>query len=361
MISPARRRRVARAVAAEGLPALLVTHLPDIRYLTGFTGSSGVVALVGQRATLFTDGRYATQAKTEVRGAAVTIVDKPALQVACEWIKEGGATRCGFDVDYTTVGSLDRMKKALGPHTPARFFQPVASLVSRLREVKDESEIKALRAAAALGCSLFDFVLQSIAPGVTEIEIALRLEREAKLRGAESMSFETIVAAGVRSALPHGRASRAKLPRSGFVTLDFGVVLEGYCSDMTRTVYLGRARSEQRSVYDSALEAQEAAVVSVRPGVTCGAVDEAARSVLRRDRLDGYFTHSTGHGLGLEIHEGPRIGAKQQQRLKQGMVVTIEPGVYMPDQFGIRIEDTVLVTGNGCEILTPTTKTLIEL
>lgn len=175
------------------------------------------------------------------------------------------------------------------------------------------------------------------------------------------MSFPTIVASGERSALPHGKASAAKLPRRGFVTLDFGVVLDGYCSDMTRTVQMGRASDEERAVYDAVLAAQEAGVAAVRSGVTGGEVDEAGRAVLRTAKLDKWFTHSTGHGVGLEIHEGPRLGAKQKQKLEPGMVVTIEPGVYMPGRFGVRIEDMVLVTASGGEILTPCTKAWIEL
>ena len=175
------------------------------------------------------------------------------------------------------------------------------------------------------------------------------------------MSFPTIVASGTRSALPHGRATPAKLPKRGFVTLDFGVVLAGYCSDMTRTVHLGRPDPEARTMYDFVLEAQLAAVQAVRPGAAAGAIDEAARSVLRRAGLEKHFVHSTGHGVGLEIHEGPRLAAKQQTRLKAGMVITIEPGAYLPGRFGVRIEDMVLVTKAGGEILTPTTKALIEL
>jgi Xaa-Pro aminopeptidase len=181
------------------------------------------------------------------------------------------------------------------------------------------------------------------------------------MAGAEAMSFETIVASGERSALPHGRASSAKLPKRGFVTMDFGVVLDGYMSDMTRTVHLGKARPEERDVYDAVLEAQEAAVSAVAAGVTAGTIDEAARGVLRRDGLDEYFTHSTGHGVGLEIHEGPRLAAKQTQALEQGMVITIEPGVYMPGRFGLRIEDMVLVMAAGSEVLTPSVKAWIEL
>jgi Xaa-Pro aminopeptidase len=175
------------------------------------------------------------------------------------------------------------------------------------------------------------------------------------------MSFETIVASGVRSALPHGRATTAVLPRRGFLTLDFGIILGGYCSDMTRTVFLGRPKADERSTYNAVLEAQEAGVAAVRPGVSCGEVDEAARAVLRREGLAEAFSHSTGHGVGLEIHEPPRIGTGQTTRLVPGMVVTIEPGVYLAGRFGVRIEDMVVVTAAGGHVLTPAPKALIEL
>jgi len=204
-------------------------------------------------------------------------------------------------------------------------------------------------------------MLSYIEPGLTEMAVAAELEHRARLAGAEAMSFETIVASGERSALPHGRATRAKLPRQGFVTLDFGVVLDGYMSDMTRTVHLGKTRADEREVYDSVLEAQEAAVAAVAPGVTASEIDAVARSVLRRAGLGKYFSHSTGHGVGLEIHEGPRLAAKQKQVLEEGMVITIEPGVYMPGKFGLRIEDMVLVTSKGGEVLTPSVKAWIEL
>jgi len=237
-------------------------------------------------------------------------------------------------------------------------------------------------AAAALGCGLFERMLGVMRAGMAETAVAAELEHAARLAGAERMSFDTIVTGGVRSALPHGRASAAKLPRRGFVTLDFGVVLEGYCSDMTRTVHMGKALPGERAVYDAVLDAQLAGVAAVREGVATSDVDEAARSVLRAAGLDKWFTHSTGHGVGLEIHEGPKIAKKPEESgkagttgrkagagmrkaevetLKAGMVVTIEPGVYMPGKFGVRIEDTVLVTRTGCEILTPSTKAWIEL
>ncbi len=218
-----------------------------------------------------------------------------------------------------------------------------------------------MRASAALGCRLFDEALSHVVSGAKEFEIARVLEDSARTFGADGMSFETIVASGERSALPHGRATSANLPKRGFVTIDFGVVLNGYCSDMTRTVHLGKPKSEARSVYDLVLEAQLAAIAAVRAGVQAGTVDEAARAVLRRAGLAEHFIHSTGHGVGLEIHEGPRISAHQTERLAAGMVITIEPGVYLAGRFGVRIEDTILVTPAGAEILTPTTKTLIEL
>jgi Xaa-Pro aminopeptidase len=185
------------------------------------------------------------------------------------------------------------------------------------------------------------------------------MEYEARCAGAEGMSFGTILAAGTRSAIVHGRASGARIPRRGFVVCDFGVILAGYCSDRTRTVHVGRVSAEAQELYEAVLEAQQAAIATVRPGVTAAEVDGAARRVLRRRRLARYFTHSTGHGLGLEIHEAPRLAAGQNQKLEPGMVVTIEPGVYVPGKWGVRIEDVVVVTASGCEVLAPTDKELI--
>lgn len=356
-----RKRRAIAAAKAAGVDALLVMHPPDIRYLSGFTGSSGCLVLRNGRAVLFTDGRYTLQAKAEALGTRVEIVAKASVVAACEWVEAAGVERCGYDAAHTTVAVLEMLRASVSGKVRRRMFAPVGPLVAGLREVKDADEIAVLRRAAKLGCTLFDGMLGYMRSGMTEIAVAAELEHRARLGGAEGMSFETIVASGERSALPHGRASVAKLPKRGFVTLDFGVVVDGYCSDMTRTIHMGKALAGELDVYDSVLEAQEAAVAAVRPGVTSGEVDEAARSVLRRRGLDQYFSHSTGHGVGLEIHEGPKIAAKQAQVLQQGMVITIEPGVYMPGKFGLRIEDMVLVTARGGEVLTPSVKAWIEL
>jgi Xaa-Pro aminopeptidase len=310
---------------------------------------------------LFTDGRYTAQAKAEAVGMRVVIAKKPPMAAACEWLATANVRRCGIDGTQTTIAGLAAMRKAVPAKVRRAMFVALGPLVARLREVKDADEIRRMRAAAAAGCRLFDHMLGVMQPGMTEIAVAAELEHAARLAGAEGMSFETIVASGQRSALPHGRATNARLPKRGFVTLDFGVLMDGYCSDMTRTVHLGRASKAERGAYEAVLEAQEAGVAAVREGVTASDVDEAARSVLRRAGLDKFFSHSTGHGVGLEIHEGPRLAAKQTQKLEAGMVVTIEPGVYMPGKFGLRIEDMVLVTAKGGEILTPSTKAWIEL
>jgi len=215
--------------------------------------------------------------------------------------------------------------------------------------------------AAKLGDSLFEHLLGFIRPGQSEVAVAAELEYQARLRGAEGMSFESIVAAGERSALPHGRASQARLPRRGFLTLDFGVILKGYCSDMTRTVCLGKPTAREREVYEAVLAAQESAVAAVTAGVECSVVDEAARGILRTVGMVEAFSHSTGHGVGLEIHEGPRIGAGQTEKLAPGMVITIEPGAYFAGEFGVRIEDMVAVTRTGGDVLTHSPKALIEL
>jgi Xaa-Pro aminopeptidase len=356
-----RKKRAVAAAKAAGVEGLLVTHLPDVRYLCGFTGSNAALVLVGAKAVLFTDGRYTGQATLEAAGTRVVIAKKPAVMAACEWLETAGVHRCGFDGAHTTVAALETMRKALSAKVRRGMFVAVGSLVAGMREVKDAEEIERMRAAAHVGCELFDGMLTYLEAGLTESEVAATLEYAARLAGAEGMSFDTIVASGERSALPHGRATSAKLPKRGFLTLDFGVILDGYCSDMTRTVHMGKAQPGERDVYDSVLEAQEAAVAAVAQGVTAGDVDEAARSVLRRVKLDKYFSHSTGHGVGLEIHEGPRLAAKQKQVLEQGMVITIEPGVYIPGRFGVRIEDMVLVTATGGEVLTPSVKAWIEL
>jgi Xaa-Pro aminopeptidase len=345
-----RQRRLKKLLPAHRLDALLITHLPNVRYLCGFTGSAGAIVIGESKSVFFTDGRYKEQAALEVQGARVVVARKSPLAAAAEWLQPNarklGLKTLGVEAEYLTVAERSRLKRAIPSGLRLRDAPP---LVEQARSIKDGEEIERLRAAVLLGSSLFDVILKTIRPGVKETEVAAELEYEARRAGADGMSFETIIASGTRSALPHGRASEATIPRSGFVVCDFGVILAGYCSDMTRTVH------------EAVRDAQQAALGVVKAGVGASEVDQSARKLLQGRGLGRYFTHSTGHGVGLEIHESPRLAAGQKDVLQAGMVITIEPGAYLPGIGGVRIEDMVVVTEQGCEILTPTDKELITI
>src|SRR6202047_519791 len=353
-----RLSRLRSALGENDLDSLLVTHLPNIHYLCGFTGSAAVLLVADRGAILFTDGRYRTQAKEEVNGARIVIAHKSPLVAAAEWLAAARRTSTpgGIEPESITAGMRDRLASVLKGRARLRSAPP---LVERARMVKDAAEILRSRRAVELGAGLFRIACKKIRPGVTEVEAAAAMEYEARRAGAEGMSFPTILASGARSAIVHGRASGARIPRRGFVVCDFGVILAGYCSDRTRTVHVGRPSAEARRLYETVLEAQQAAIAEVRAGATAADVDGAARRVLRKRKLAQYFTHSTGHGLGLEIHEAPRLAEGQTQKLEPGMVITIEPGAYVPGKWGVRIEDVVVVTPSGCEVLTPTDKELV--
>src|SRR5271165_1489443 len=354
--------RLQAALPDHKLDGLLITHLPNVRYLCGFTGSAGVLLVHERGATFFTDGRYGAQAAAEVRGARVVVARKAPWLAAAESLSAGRkGTRTGslgVESESITAAMRDRLCAVLRGRMRVR---PAPNLVERARMVKDASEIARIRLAVEMGAKLFRVARKTIRPGEKESEVAAAMEYAARRAGAEGMAFPTIVAAGARSAVVHGRASNAVIPRRGFVVCDFGVILAGYCSDRTRTVHVGRPSRAARQMYDAVLEAQQAAIAAIRPGRTAAEVDAAARRVLRRRKLARYFTHSTGHGLGLEIHEAPRLAAGQELALEPGMAITIEPGAYIPGKRGVRIEDLVIVTPSGCEVLAPTEKELIVI
>jgi len=353
-----RQRRAAEAIQKTHIDVLLVTHLPNIQYLSGFTGSAAILVFAGERWTLFTDGRYAEQARAQVRGARVVIAKGPVLTAAANWLSKRQSGVVGIEAEQMTVSYRSALKRLLHSNTRVRETR---TIVEQLRVIKDPSELALIRKSVNLGCKLLDPAIRALKPGVPEIRVAAEIEYAARKGGASGMSFETIVAAGARSALPHGVASDAAIPRKGFVVMDFGVILAHYCSDMTRTVHVGRVPPVNRRVYDAVRDAQQAAIDAVGPGVAIGQVDAAARRVLKRAGLAKYFTHSTGHGVGLEIHEQPRIASGIKEVLLPGMVITIEPGAYLPGQGGVRIEDMVLVTERGCDVLTRATKELIVI
>ena len=353
-------KRVRESLSDERLDALMVTHLPNIRYLCGFTGSAAVLAITERRSLLFSDGRYTQQAKQEVRAAKIKILKgKSALASATDWLgRQKRMRRVGIEPAHLTVAEREILARSVGRGARLVNAPPV---IERMRMVKDRAEIGLIRTACHLGVRLFSRLQHVVRAGATESGVAGELEFAARKAGAEQMAFSTIIAGGARSALPHGRASAAKLPARGFVVCDFGVILAGYCSDMTRTLHVGRPPVEARLAYEAVKDAQQAALEAVQPGKTVGEVDQAARKLLHKRNLGKYFTHSTGHGLGLEIHEAPRVAAGQNELLQPGMVITIEPGVYVPGKWGVRIEDTVVVTEKGCEILTACSKDLISV
>jgi Xaa-Pro aminopeptidase len=358
-----RQKQLQSELGRTVLDALLITHLPNIQYLCGFTGSAAALLVMEKQVILFTDGRYTAQTKAEVKGARVVIGRRAPVSTLLEWIGSQKDIRrhirkLGFESDHVTFASHRALTKGFPTGVKLRPAQP---LVEQARMIKDADEIARIREAALLGANLFDCALKVMRPGVKEMDVAAEMEYAAAKAGAAGMSFDTIIASGKRSALPHGRASTQAISPDGFVVCDFGVILASYCSDMTRTVYVGHPTEGARATYDAVREAQQAALDTIQPGRKVGEVDQAARKMLQKHKLGRYFTHSTGHGVGLEIHEAPRLAAGQEEILRPGMVVTVEPGVYLPGKCGVRIEDMVLVTEKGCEILTPTSKELIAV
>ncbi len=354
----ARLREFERAVGEHDLDGFVVTHPANLRYLCGYSGSNGLLLFLAGRRVFFTDGRYTQQAREEVQGARLIIAKGPLLNDAAHLIGKLRTGVIGFEADYTTVATAGQMRSLV--HRKI-VWKTTSGLVMRQRMVKDADELRIITDAVKLGAAVYQEALQAVRPGIRESEVAGKLEFAARQAGADGMSFETIVAAGKRAALPHGHASSQPIPRRGFVVVDSGVILRGYCSDMTRTVHVGRVTREERRWYEAVLKAQLAGLAAVAPGKTAAEVDQATRQVLKDAGLDRYFTHSTGHGVGLEIHEPPRLAKVQAERLEPGMVITIEPGIYVPGKGGIRIEDMVVVTDSGTRVLTPVTKELIEI
>lgn len=358
----ARQKKLATALREAKFDALLITHLPNVRYLCGFSGTAGALLLLvadrSQKAVFFTDGRYDQQAHEEVQSAKIVIGKRAAFAEACEGARRAKVGVLGFEAEHLSYVAYKQLAQIVRGKTR---LKPALGMLEELRVIKDPSEISQIRAAVLLGSSLFQTAISVIKPGVSENQIAGELELQARRAGAEKMSFDTIVAAGPRSALPHGRASAQPIPAEGFIILDYGVILGGYCSDMTRTVHAGPISRAHRSMYNAVREAQLASIAAVRPGVEASEVDHAGREVLKKAGFDAFFTHSTGHGVGIEVHEPPRVARGQTQKLAPGMVITIEPGIYIPEEGGVRIEDMVLVTETGHEVLTPTTKDLITL
>jgi Xaa-Pro aminopeptidase len=349
-----RRKRVAGGLAEHKVDALLVSSLLNVRYLSGFTGSNGNLLIWQAGAVLFTDPRYDLRAREEVT-CHVKVTRRPLVLDVVARIGRLGLRRIGYEQTRMTCDSYEALKSRLPMKAS---LVPVAGWVEEMRTIKSPAELALIRRSVETNSRAFEQVAGRLKAGITERALAAELEYRMRRLGAEKPAFDTIVAGGVRTALPHSEPSSARLEIGGLVMVDMGALQEGYSSDMTRMLYLGVPTPKVKRTYRAVLEAQMAALDAVRPGILAAQVDRQARRVLKSYGLDRAFVHSTGHGLGLEIHEAPRIGKNSKSRLEVGMTITIEPGAYLEGFGGIRIEDTVSVTSSGCEILTPTSKEL---
>ena len=348
-------------MVAAGADALTITHLPNILYLSGFSGSNAVLLVLGDLMHLFTDGRYTIQAHEEAPQARVHIVRTPLAQACGEFLRSRSPRkrlRVAFEAASLNVAEWERLKKAAGPRIE---WKATTELVEGVREVKTAEELDLMRCSAKLASEVIAEASEFVRPGVAELEVAAEIDYRLRRKGASGPSFETIVASGPRSALPHARPTEKRLQKNELVVLDLGAILRHYCSDLTRTFFLGRAPARIRQWYKAVEQAQEAAHDALRAGVTAGSVDRAARRLLNQHGLGSYFVHGTGHGLGIEIHERPRVGRSQKQEIRAGNVVTLEPGIYVEGVGGIRLEDEVAVHADRTEVLTTAPRGLLEL
>ena len=349
--------RLRARLRQERADTFVVSHLPNIRYLTGFTGSNALLVVTPARVVFYSDSRYRQQAAEEVVGARVVIPPKGQLLAAAAKAL-ARSRRVALEAAHLSWADLLRWHALAGK---SRRYLAAHGWVERLRAVKEPAEIAAIRAALDLAAAVLPPVLESVRPGMTERELAARLEFALRQAGGAGTAFDTIVASGPRAAIVHGRAADKPLRAGELVIVDYGVWRGDYCSDMTRTFAVGRAPRKARQIHRAVLEAQQAAIAACGPGAACRRVDAAARKVLAAHGLGEYFVHSTGHGLGLEVHEAPRLAAASADRLEAGHVVTIEPGVYLPGWGGARIEDVVAITPRGAEVLSSSPRELLEV
>ncbi len=338
--------------------AALVSHIVNVRYLSGFTGSSGLFLITPRGDHLVVDFRYIEQARTEC-GCEVTLREAPFDRHVRSWIR--GARRCAVEAQHVSLEMWDRLRAAGGDGQETVSWEPVKSLVEPVRVVKDETEIHKLEAAAELLEELMRRTIEEVRPGRTELEVAIAFEAMARRATARPLPFEPIIASGPRSALPHGVSSRREIRKGEFVVIDIGVNLDGYVSDMTRTVSAGPADARMREVHQAVHLANRTAARGIRPGMTGGDAHNLAAGVLDAAGLGAHFGHGLGHGIGVEVHEEPRLSPDVAERLEPGMVFTVEPGAYIPEWGGVRIEDSGVLEEKGWRSFHRLERSLLEI
>jgi Xaa-Pro aminopeptidase len=352
-----RLKKAASLLRKNNLHALIVTEINHVRYLSGFTGSNGIVVLSPSKCFFLTDFRYRTQSQKEIKHCKIIVASRHLISELPMLSLFAKGAKVGFEAEFVSISLLEKLKEIL----PNVDFKPTTGLIESLSIVKDSEEIRRVKKAVRIADSAFAEILDELRPGVAECDIALEIEYKMRKLGAENVSFETIVASGQRSAMPHGRASTKRLHKGDFVTIDFGCLYKGYASDITRTVVLGKATEKQKKIYNIVLSAQKAACRAVKPGASCNRVDGVARDMIMKAGFGDNFGHGLGHGVGMLVHDRPVLNPQSSDVLKPGMIVTIEPGIYISNWGGVRIEDDVLVTSNGGQILSKSPKDLLEL
>ncbi len=344
-----RLKNLFKQFGAAGIDALFVSSWPNVSYLSGFKGTESWIYVCPKGLYFITDSRYLEQAKREAEGFKIVLRDKQGVSdIVAGLAKQTRASKVGFEASQVTVSFHANLERALGQGK----LKPTQNLVESLREIKDASEADLLRRTAEIAVKGFHYIRQAAQPGMTERDIQGRLEYYTKTIGSERPAFDIIIAAGARASMPHCQSDDTKVRNNEAVLVDMGTVYGGYHSDLTRSVFLGKMSALYKKVHGIVWEAQRAGIRKAGPGVLASEVDEACRSVIRKAGYAERFGHGTGHGVGLEIHEAPTVSGRSKTVLKPGMVITVEPGIYLPGKLGVRIEDMLLITKNGHEVLT---------
>jgi Xaa-Pro aminopeptidase len=353
-----RIKRLQKILKDENLDAFLITYLPHVRYLSGYTGSNGIMVITLNSSSFLTDFRYKEQSKKQVKGSKITVVERDLYSGLTDIPGlKAQRIKLGYQAEFVSCKVYRQLKTFL----PNCLLVPMEQCVEVLTVTKDRDEIEKIKKAAEITDLVFAEILDIIRPGTVELDLAAEIEYRMKGFGSSTPYYETIIASGKRAALPHGIASKKKIQKGDFVTMDFGAVWDGYTADLTRTVMVGKATQRQKAIYNTVFKAQHYAISRVKAGIKACDLDRVARDIIKKSGYSKYFGHGLGHGIGLLIHDNPAINPTSQLVLEPGMVITVEPGIYIPNWGGVRIEDDVLVTQRGNEVLTNSDRKLLEL